>query len=557
LISDRRFTGEKKMAFIVDYRQQLGTVPPLSKAVMGHMGYNLLSTGVYLQKKLEDISEKPLLRRTAATLCTGNGIARQSSNVYTEDPAGNPVYDFTLLDQLLDVIVGPRSIPFFGISFMPEDLSAALPPGAGEEDPADLPPEGKSDRIRLSEPWMKIDRFPPKDYERWYELIFRVVEHCLERYGEESVSRWYWVFWNEPDLRYYWPVSHEEFFKTYDYAAAAVKAALPDGRVGGCEPADPEHPLFEEFLLHCTSGKNYRTGEMGAPLDFITFHVKGGPSDKKRVFINPWEANDFEERTPSLAHIMEKARKAMKIIQGVKGTQGLPVFLTECDIDWGTRTSIYQDPNMHYRNSEYFASFQCALTKRMLDLRLDFMDNPIEATFLDTFYYPGFRLFEGQRTLITGERIDKPILNALRLLGKLGDTRLAIEDEAGSAAELLATCTDGGCVQVMAVNFVEDFHYSDSCPIEVRLQGLLPGRWMSSKLLIDKDHSNAYTAWLVLGRPLIPNKSQMEKLRSRMVLEEEDETRVEVPETGALTLNTEVRSHGVVLWILERLPDDS
>lgn len=39
----------------------------------------------------------------------------------------------------------------------------------------------------------------------------------------------------------------------------------------------------------------------------------------------------------------------------------------------------------------------------------------------------GKRFFEGNRTLVTSENVEKPILNGLRMLARLGDTRLAVE----------------------------------------------------------------------------------------------------------------------------------
>src|SRR5690606_28767738 len=81
---------------------------------------------------------------------------------------------------------------------------------------------------------------PPKDDQKWYALIFELVQHCLERYGAEAVSAWYWELWNEPDLSYYWKGTLEEFLKLYDYTAAAVKAAFPQARIGGPGTTNPD-----------------------------------------------------------------------------------------------------------------------------------------------------------------------------------------------------------------------------------------------------------------------------------------------------------------------------
>ena len=223
---------------------------------------------------------------------------------------------------------------------------------------------------------------------------------------------------------------------------------------------------------------------------------------------------------------------------------------------------------MHYRNSEYFAAFQCALTKRMLDLRGEHPDNPIEATFLDTFYIPGHRVFEGQRTLITAEGIEKPILNALRLLGRLGTRRLAVTAETSPGVEVLATGSDDarlpappasrragvgqGSLRIMAVNFAEALEYDRTHSLRVQLQGLPAGSWRCRHYRIDRDHSNAYSLWLSLGRPIVPDQEQLAKIRSRQGLELlEPESTISTSAEG-VCLETTLPPHSASLWVLDK-----
>ena len=251
--------------------------------------------------------------------------------------------------------------------------------------------------------------------------------------------------------------------------------------------------------------------------------------------------------------MIEASRRAMRDIASVPGTQGLPVFLTECDVDWGTATSIYHNPNMHYRNSHYFAAFQCAMTRRMLDLRAEFPSNPIQATFLDTFYIPGYRFFEGQRTLITGDVVDKPILNALRLLGRLGPSRLAVEELDAAPVEVLATAAQDGSFRVLAVNFDEDLAYADEHRVALALEGLAPGPWRCRHWRIDRDHSNAYTVWLAMGRPVVPDDAQLAELQRRQGLELVEPESVVQAGKGQVMLETSLPPHAVSLYELMRL----
>ncbi|MCC7358557.1 MAG: hypothetical protein IT317_03720 [Anaerolineales bacterium] len=522
-------------SFRVQATQPLGDVPPLAHAVMGDTAGNLLAAGRRLQRKLEALSPHPLLRRTMSTLNSGIGLDH-GAGIYRVAADGTVAYEFHLLDQMLDVMVGPRSVPFFGLDFMPLELSSGAPD-------------------RLTAPWMKLDRFPPRDYGRWHDFIFAVVTHCVERYGRASVAGWFWDIWNEPDLEFYWLGTFDEFLHTYDTAAAAVKAALPEAKVGGCGVTDHRRPWLEQFLDHCTRGRNFHTGGVGAPLDFITFHVKGGETGKLGNFPDPYAARDYPVRGPSLSTLLDNIRWAMDRLAACPGLEGVPVYITECDIDWGVSTSIYHNPNLRYRNNEYFPAFQCALMAELLPLRRAYARNPIQAACLDTFYFPGARVFEGQRVLVTGESIDLPILNGLRLLGQLGETQLAVTplDQAGDrqpAPRLLATRAGDGALQVMAVNFAEALDYADPADVRLTLVGLSAATWRVAHTRIDRDHSNAHTVWQALGRPVPPDEDQMAALQARMGLEPyEPDQRLEAP-AGTLTLTTTLPPHAVSLWVL-------
>ena len=93
------------------------------------------------------------------------------------------------------------------------------------------------------------------------------------------MESWYWEVWNEPNG--YWKGTMEEYFKLYDYSAAAVKKAVPTARIGGLNIAGTSGKIGTEwlnaFLKHCAVDTNYATGKIGAPLDAVLFHDKGSP----------------------------------------------------------------------------------------------------------------------------------------------------------------------------------------------------------------------------------------------------------------------------------------
>ena len=64
-------------------------------------------------------------------LNTGDGTAALkwgSTNAYTEDAAGNPIYSWTLIDGIMDTITSAGALPLVEIGIMPQALSDAPDP---------------------------------------------------------------------------------------------------------------------------------------------------------------------------------------------------------------------------------------------------------------------------------------------------------------------------------------------------------------------------------------------------------------------------------------------
>ncbi len=175
--------------------------------------------------------------RAHAILCDDLGVYREVDGV--------PVHDFTRVDEVYDTITGLGLRPVVELSFMPRDLAA---------DPG-----------RTVFGYQAIIS-PPKDYDRWAELVRALTAHLVERYGErEVVDHWAFEVWNEANLEVFWSGTPEEFFRLYDVTAAAVKSVHPGLRVGG--PASAANGWVEELLDHVDAS--------GAPLDFVSTHTYG------------------------------------------------------------------------------------------------------------------------------------------------------------------------------------------------------------------------------------------------------------------------------------------
>ena len=196
--------------------------------------------------------------------------------------------------------------------------------------------------------------YPPKDYAKWGELAFQWAKHCVEKYGQAEVEKWYWEVWNEPNIGY-WHGTPEDFFKLYDYAVDGVRRALPNARVGGPETAGgPGGNFLREFLTHCAHGTNYVTGKIGSPLDFISFHAKGSP-----VFING-------HVRMGMASQLRNIDDAFAVIAAFPEFKNTPIVIGESDPEG---CAACRDPQDAYRNGTMYSSYTAASFPRAIRTR--------------------------------------------------------------------------------------------------------------------------------------------------------------------------------------------
>jgi xylan 1,4-beta-xylosidase len=215
----------------VDAGRPLGELVPIWRFFGGdEPNYAYMKDGRKLLGALGELEPKAVYFRTHNLLNTGDGtpaLKWGSTNAYTEDAHGRPVYDWTVVDRIFDTYLERGVRPYVEIGFMPRALSTKPEPYQHEWRPG--LPYGD-----IYTGWA----YPPADYAKWGELVYRWVRHCLERYGKAEVQTWYWETWNEANIGY-WQGTPEEFLKLHDHTIAAVRRALPAARVGGPDMPAP------------------------------------------------------------------------------------------------------------------------------------------------------------------------------------------------------------------------------------------------------------------------------------------------------------------------------
>ncbi len=444
--------------------------------------FTYTANGRKLIGELAALSPVPVYLRTHFMLATGDGtpgLKWGSTNAYTEDAAGRPVYDWTITDRIFDTYLQAGAKPFVEIGFVPKALSAKPEP----YQPTWIP-GARNEQYSIG--WS----YPPKDYAKWGELVYQWVRHAVEKYGAREVEQWYWEVWNEPDISY-WHGTPEEYDKLYDSAAAGVKRALPRAKVGGPATTGPssEHAAayLRQFLEHCAA--------TGVPLDFITYHAKGRPT-----------VVDGHVRM-GMAKETADVDAGFRIVTSFAKFRALPIVLSEADPEGCAACSARVYPPNAYRNGTLYPVYTAAMLKNIYDLAARRGAN-IAGMLTWAFEFENQPYFDGFRTLATNG-IDKPVLNVFRMAGLMRGDRVRVSSDA--AVDALAARSERG-LTALVWNYHDDDVAAEDASLQLRIGGVPEGRALVRHYRIDQTHSNAYTAWKRMGSPQSPSREQYAEL---------------------------------------------
>ncbi len=413
-----------------------------------------------------------------ATHVRAHGILCDDLAVYREVD-GEPVHDFSGVDRVYDHIRSLGLYPVVEVSFMPHDLAS---------DPS----------TTVFEYGAIIS--PPKDWERWHDLVRDLTAHLVERYGDEVVEHWSFEVWNEANLEVFWSGTPEEFLTLYDVTAAAVRAVDERLVVGG--PSSAAAGWCEELLAHAERS--------GAPVDFLSTHTYGAP---------PLDFRPMLER---------------------HGRGGTPIWWTE----WGVTPTHFNEVS----DAVFSGAF---LARGMLSAmgRIEALSYWVVSDHFEELGRPPALLHGGFGLRTVGE-LRKPRWWALAMLERLGDQRLAVSldgDGGGSLVEAVAAGDDDGSVSVALWNLTLDQSRAAGAPtldrdVSVVVGGLVPGASYSLRHdRVDADHSNVAGTWGRLRQPGQdwPTDDQWTALREADRLEQlEPDRTVTADPSGVLTLAT-------------------
>ena len=385
-----------------------------------------------------------------------HAILHDEVGVYSENEQGQPVYNFSYVDQIYDGLLAAGVRPFVELSFMPKDLAARNMPHAF---------------------WYKPNISPPKDWVKWDALISELAKHLVARYGIEEVSHWYFEVWNEPNLDF-WGGDPKQatYWELYDHTAKTLKSVSPRLRVGG--PATAQAAWADVFIEHCSKNK--------VPVDFVSSHVYG--NDKAE------DVFGTHEEIPRNRMVCRAVKKVHDQIKA-SAMPDLPLIWSEFN------ASYFNEPDI--TDSTYMGPWM-ADTIRQCDGLVDMMSY---WTFSDVFEEQGVvkTPFYGGFGLIAADDIPKPAFDAFKLLHRLGPQRIALDSDSA----LLTRRKDG--TLVLAVWNYALAGEGSSKTFSVELRNTKATHFTLFR--VDRDHGDFHSTYEAMGAPRYPTPEQIQKLR--------------------------------------------
>jgi xylan 1,4-beta-xylosidase len=400
-----------------------------------------------------------------------HAIFHDEVGVYNEDEHGNPVYNFSYVDQIYDGLLKNGVRPFVEISFMPKKL--AFNPDA------------------LHPFWYKQNVSPPKSMERWDDLIKHFAQHLVDRYGIDEVAQWYFEVWNEPNIDFWNGIPRQRsYFELYAHTARDLKEVNPKLRVGG--PATAAAHWIPDFLKYMA--------ENHAPVDFVSTH--GYADDTVEDLFGTNEDIPMDERV---------CRAVAKVRGEIKSSSmpSLPLFWTEWNVQ-GMRES----------RDTIFVGPALANTVRQCDGLSEMMSF---WTFSDVFEEggPSPKPFEGQFGLRAKGGINKPSYYAWELLHELGDKRIS-----NDAKDAIITRTSDGGLAIAVWNLVDPDKQGATSKVVLNFSHVSPGARVTVER-VDEQHGNVLERYAAMGKPLDPTQAQVERLNRETTLPAPEDTRLQ------------------------------
>ena len=512
----------------------------------GNLGYESFKNGILSSKnrRLFELMQEANARTKGAfrylrahnLFSNGRPPWGEGCDIYREDGQGQAIYHWTVMDEVFDEIIRFGFKPIVELGFMPDALASI--------------PERRQQ-------WGRANISPPKDYDKWQELVRATVAHWLDRYGRAELETWYFEVWNEPDLGWlFWIEDQDpkrkpygdvqEYRKLYDYTVAGAKQAFPDIRIGGPATAGG---MIDQFLENAYLEENLVNGQTGTPVAFVSSHAYGniapGNGLRQKPKKNIMDAIHWKISRAS-EHDHRTVREAMA---------SLPFLLTETGPS--ARSGAYY-------NDRYVAAWWAKMVDAIFHIGEKWGDTyqPEEVVFWSSHQVAkSFGTEKGIASALEtseGTRVFKrPSFNAFEALGHLSDELIRLRSGAqfGDPVHALATRDQDRSVEILIYHLDEsDYECAkqDTQNIYLVVENLPFEKFQVQWYVIDETHSNGYSAWKAMGQPRSLTKKAAEELGRRDDLALAEPVSVRRAADRRFEKKFNLQSNSLVLFILSQ-----
>lgn len=387
-----------------------------------------------------------------------HGIFDDDVGIYSDNAQGQPVYNFSYVDQIYDGLLENGIRPFVELSFMPKVLAST-----------------SERQAFFYHPYIS----PPKDWNLWGDLVRHFAEHLIARYGIDEVSQWYFEVWNEPNISFWsGEPKQETYFHLYDVTARALKSVSPRLRVGG--PATAQAAWISAFVEHCAKDH--------VPVDFVSTHVYGDDSAE-----NVFGTHQHISRRDMVVLAVKKVYDEVK----ASPMPGLPVIFSEYNASYMNLGDVTDSPFMGPWLAETIS--RCDGLVKMLSY-WDFSDVFEEQGVVKSPFYGGYGL-------IAAGHIPKASYNDFALLHRLGGERIAVK-----VGPVIATRRADGALAIALWNYAPPGPGGETKAYTLRLAGLA-GSHRAVIWKVDRRHGSPQSTWVEMGKPDFPSQAQQQILR--------------------------------------------
>lgn len=388
--------------------------------------------------------------------CTG-GNAQRDLFVDPYDKTVLDDYDFSTLIENCRGILALGAKPMLKLGSVPMKYSAKADPDS----------------------FYGTNIYPPDDYDVYYNYIASIAQALVDEFGKEEVLTWRFGVMTEYENSDWFTANSGdpgetaiEYCKLYDYTVAALIDVIGEEVFVGAHSMTVTEGLWDEayFINHCANGTNYKTGEKGSRICYLSasfYDSKPGKYTEGKTLPETIEYLRSTAESAGLTNLIYGIDEG-RILSGNTGGVDNSELLN--------RTCGYT----------YQAAYDARLYKQMFENNINYFS---------AWGYLSNGLLEGNPTVS---------YHVARNAAKFGGSRLVKTDRTGyglvpfaEVEAVSALSEDGKSLRIMAYNFKNKVDYKNPADLKftVKLPEGFSGNVKVTAYVID-DNCNYFDEWV-------------------------------------------------------------